>query len=205
MDPMQLSFILILVILLSGFIAHTLNMRRIYSRVKDLKVPNVTRDGLFNELLVPQGSNFNTLAIVAWMLLIVAIAYFYFLTPAIFPNINYFTLAPEYATYWMGFAFFGLFIAGVIGLIIAATIKLPDSLGCYRIGELYGFYTLDKNIKRAIAITIIPLCLSIGITAAMGTVYPDGWWVWMLLAFIFLSVSLIILLYPIFTEWLEGR
>ena len=151
MSTFELSLIVILALLIGGALAHLQNVKRVHNRLEVLEGKTITKDDMYQDLFIPQGSNFNALAMTAWMLALVALAYLYLLTPALFSGFNYFQI-DLLASSSLGFAIFGLVAAFLGAAAIAGSDKLPDSNRCYRLTEFYGYYALSKNQKRAIAL-----------------------------------------------------
>ncbi len=167
---------LFILLLAGGVLLHRLNMDRTYRNVAA-----TTRDGevspedLREEMFTRQGSNFNAAAVVAWMLLFAAFAYFYFLTPEIFPGHNYYQM-PTLSSGPLGFA--------------AAFIPR----------ELYGYYELSRKTKVAIMLTVPVLALSIALSVQQGTIFPDVDPATRGLAFLALFGSEVALLFPVYAE-----
>ncbi|MDF0589685.1 hypothetical protein [Candidatus Methanocrinis natronophilus] len=205
MNMMQVSFFAMLMLFILGWGAHILNVKRVHKRIELLEHKAVPKEKLFSDLYSCQGSNFNALALAAWILFITASFFLYLLTPELFPNRNYFVQLPWLASSWVGLALFGLLGSSTMFFIIMGSEKLPESLRCYRIAELYGYYCLSRNEKRAMIVAIPMLMISILISTHMATIHPTvwarEWWV----AFILLIVSLSLLIWPMVKEMWEGR
>jgi len=184
----------IFVLLLALSVAlHWLNMERTYRRVAaTTNGGEVSRDELREEMFTRQGPNFNAAAVTAWMLLFAAFAYFYFLTPGIFPRYNYFQV-PALASGPFGFAAFGLM---VLLLTLVAAAFIPK--------ELYGYYELSRRKKVAIMLTVPLLAICVVLSVQQGTVYPQMELVPRMTAFLALFASEIALLWPIYAEALGG-
>jgi hypothetical protein len=145
-----------------------------------------------DDLSIPQGSNFNAMAITAWLLLFVAVAYRYFLTPHEFENFNYFHVA-FLASSPLGFLIFGVIVMGLTGII---AISLP---------KIYSFYEIPIRIKLAIMLTVPILIISIICTAYMGTRYPENSSFLWAVALLTILISQMVLLSPVYAEMVEGR
>ncbi|MDD1760537.1 MAG: hypothetical protein LUQ44_08020, partial [Methanothrix sp.] len=83
----------------------------------------VSKELLYAEMTVSQGSNFTALALASWIMLSVAIAYLYLLVPTILP-FSYMSIA-ELASNPLGFAIFGILVAGLAAAFILFLDKLP--------------------------------------------------------------------------------
>lgn len=200
-----LGISLFLLLLALGVALHWLNMRRTYERVaatskteKNSKAESnsncgeVSRDELREEMFVRQGANFNATAVIAWMLLFVAFAYFYFLTPEIFSRYNYYRV-PDLASGALGFAAFGFI---VLLLALGAAVFVPK--------EFYGYYELSKKMKGAIMFTGPMLAISIVLSVQQGTTFPQVELASRTVAFLALFTSELALLWPIYAEALGG-
>ena len=86
MSMMQVSFLAIVMLLLLGLVAHILNVRRVHRRIEMLEHKAVPKEKLLSDLYSCQGSNFNALALTAWILFLTALFFLYFLTPNLFPS-----------------------------------------------------------------------------------------------------------------------
>jgi hypothetical protein len=192
------TFLLILGLLVLGYLLHLIYLDKIYNKLLSLSGESsqlgilsqsgasISKEILLKELYTPQGSNFNALAISAWSLFFIALAYFYFLTPSVFENYNYFKLAPL-ASSLLGFFVFGF-------LILLLTVVL--SVGFSRI---YGFYEISTGMKTAIMLTFVLLAVSIICSTYIGTIYPGRTYILPeTAAFATLLTSQLILLAPIY-------
>ena len=205
MNMMQFSFFAILVILFLGWGSHTLNIKRVHRRIQHLEDKAVTKEKLFSDLYSCQGSNFNALALAAWILFLTASFFLFLLTPELFPYRNYFIQLPWLASSWVGLGLFGLLGSGIMFFVIVGFEKLPDSLRYFRISELYGYYSLSRNEKRAMTAAIPLLMVSIIISTHMATIHPvfwpPEWWA----AFVLVFAALSLLIWPMVKEMWEGR
>lgn len=180
-------------LLAGGVLLHRLNMDRTYRNVAaTTHGGEVSPEDLREEMFTRQGSNFNSAAVAAWMLLFAAFAYFYFLTPEIFPGRNYY-LVPTLSSAPLGFAAFGLFFLLLTGLAAAFIPK-----------ELYGYYELSRETKVAIMLTVPALALSIALSVQLGTIFPELDPAARGLAFLALFGSEVALLWPVYAEALGG-
>ena len=121
-------------------------------------------------MTVSQGSNFTALALASWIMLFVAVAYLYLLVPTILP-FSYMDIA-ELASNTLGFAIFGLLVACLAAAIILFLDKLPEDHRELKLTELYSFYSISKSMKKMIGMTVIALCISVLLSAYIGTIYP---------------------------------
>jgi len=184
---------LFLLLLALGLALHGLNMKRTYERVAaTTNGGEVSRDDLREEMFVRQGSNFNAAAVTGWLLLFVALSYFYFLTPEIFPRYNYYQV-PTLASGPLGFFAFGFV---VLLLALGAAAFVPR--------EFYGYYELSRRMKVAIMLTGPVLAISILLSVQQGTTFPQVEPASRLLAFLALFASELALLWPIYAESLGG-
>ena len=160
-----IGLVLFVVLLAGGALFHKLNLVRTYNRLSSVS-GGVSKEKMKVEeaLFTPQGSNFNAAAISAWMLLFVALAYFYFLTPRVFPDLNYFLVA-DLASGPLGLFIFGLMIMLVVGPVGVASLGLM---------KFYGFYEMSRGMKAAIMLTVPVLMISISLSVYLGTLYPAG-------------------------------
>jgi hypothetical protein len=184
---------LFLLILALGVALHWLNMERTYRNVAaTTNGGEISEEELREEMFTRQGSNFNAAAVTAWMLLFAAFAYFYFLTPEIFPRHNYYQ-APTLSSGPLGFAAFGLIVL-LLTLVVAALIQK----------EPYGYYELSRKMKVAIMLTVPLLAVSISLSVQQGTIFPQVEPASRIVAFLALFASELALLWPIFADALGG-
>jgi hypothetical protein len=192
-----LTFLLISGLLALGVVLHLFYLNRIYNKLLILSgdssyhtissrpVASVSKGTMLKELCQPQGSNFNAIALSAWSLFFIALAFFYFLTPAIFGNYNYFKLAP------LASSFFGFFIFGMLILLLTSVIAAG-------IPRIYSFYEISRGMKKAIMTTFALLGVSVICSVYLGTIYPGEISVLAeVAAFATLLISQLILLAPI--------
>ena len=158
-----IGLVLFVVLLAGGALLHRLNLVRTYNRILPVS-GGVSKEKVEEALFTHQGSNFNAAAISAWMLLFVALAYFYFLTPRVFPDLNYFLVA-DLASGPLGLFIFGLMVMLVTGLVGVASLGLM---------KFYGFYEMSRGMKAAIMLTVPVLMISISLSVYLGTLYPAG-------------------------------
>ncbi|MCK9441515.1 MAG: hypothetical protein M0Q13_08855 [Methanothrix sp.] len=202
-----LAFIIILGIL--GAICHKMNIDAVYKKVKDLsaaihseteqkgkaeekKMSNEEKMKNFRRFLYnPQGSTFNTLALSAWLLLIVGIFFTFLLTPQISEDWT-FLKAAYLVSSSLGIFFFGM-LAMIFGLIIVIVSRPPD---------VYSLYIIPKGLKRAIMASWLILLVPIAIPTYLAVLYPYAGSIsdWIDIAFVCLAVSQILLLSPIFIK-----
>ncbi len=200
MSYLILSIVIPILLLFGGAALHIRNLNNIYKKMVELVGPGVTKDVLYKEMTVAQGSNFTALAMAAWLMLFVAIAYLYFLIPDALPY-NFMTLIPEWASSQFGFFIFGGIVAVMAAILIWTLDMLPNNYRNLKLSELYSFYSISKEIKRYMSLSIILLGSSIVISAHLGTIYPSRDSLSELLSFAFIILSICILIWPI---W-EGR
>jgi hypothetical protein len=154
-------------------------------------------------MTVSQGSNFTALAFASWIMLFVAIAYLYLLVPTFLP-FSYMDIG-ELASNPMGFFIFGILVALLVVSVILFLNKLPEDRRDFRLTELYSFYAISKATKKMIGLTVIALCISVILSAYIGTIYPVKSIASQLISLILLIVSAAILMMPIYKEAWEAR
>ncbi len=178
-----LTLLLVVGFLIFGILLHIYNLERVYKRISSLSKGHISRELLYEVMSQSQGSNFIAIAISAWSLLFVTIAYFYFLTPTVF-SINYFRV-PDLASSPLGFFILGAIVILVTGLIGAS------------FARFYSFYEISWTTKKFIMGTIPLLGVSLFCSAYAGTLYPNSSpALTELAAFLGLLVSEVILLSP---------
>lgn len=182
---------------------HIINLNKVHKLMETLQKKTVSKSHLYKEMTVAQGSNFTALALTSWIMLFVAIAFFYLLVPTFLP-FSYMDVA-ELASNAMGFSVFGLSIALLVAIIILFVDKLPEDLREFKLTELYSFYSISKAMKKMIGITTILLSFSIILSAYLGTIYPGRSASVELISFLLLIVSTAILIMPIYKESWEAR
>ena len=188
---------LILFIIIAGaFYLHISYLNRVYVKIIELKKQHVPHEAFYENMSIAQGSNFSGLAMTAWIALIVAILYFYLLTPGRF-YFSYIESAPELASGSFGFLLFGIVATIVAFLGIILLDKLPENHRNLKLTELYSFYSLSKNMKRCISLAIPLLGLSIVVSAYSGTIYPEKNTSLEAFGFMLLIVSATILVCPV--------
>lgn len=189
-----IGLVLFVVLLAGGAFLHRLNLVRTYNRLLSVS-GGVSKEKVEEALFTPQGSNFNAAAISAWMLLFVALAYFFFLTPRVFPDLNYFLVA-DLASGRLGLFIFGLMVMLVTGLVGVASLRLM---------KFYGFYEVSGGMKTAIMLTVPVLMISISLSVYLGTLYPAGDATGLKAAALAtLLLSQIILLLPVYIDTWEA-
>lgn len=198
------SALLVAMILIGAAALHIFNIYRVHKRIECLMGENcsVSKETLYREMTIAQGSNFWAMSFAAWLMLFVAISYLYFLVPTIMP-LSYMQVA-DLASASYGFTTLGLTVALGFGLLMLLLDKLPDSLRYLKPIELYSFYIISKNTKRMIVLTIITLSISIVCSAYIGTIYPGKDPVAEGLALITLAISAGALVSPVYREAVEG-
>jgi len=204
MDLLTLIALILAVILAGAAGLHIKNLNRVHKRIEALEHCCVSRETLYREMTIAQGSNFTALALAAWMMLFVAIAYLYLLVPTSLPY-SYMQI-PAVASSFMGFFIFGAFVAAVAATVILALDRLlPEHYRGLKLTELYSFYTLSKNAKKFIGLTVPALSFSVLFSAFIGTIYPGRDPLAEALALAFLAVSMGVLVTPIYKEAWEGQ
>ncbi len=196
------TIVLALGLILAG-VLHINNLNKVHKLVGILQKKTVSKSHLYKEMTVSQGSNFTALAIASWIMLFVAIAYLYLLVPTFFP-FSYLDIA-ELASNSMGFFIFGILVALLAAIVILFLDKLPEDHREFRVTELYSFYAISKTTKKMIGLTVIALCISVILSAYIGTIYPEKSIPIQLISLILLIISAAILTMPIYREAGEAR
>ena len=196
--------LLLALLLISAAILHINNLNRVHRLMAVLQhKKEVSKELLYKEMTVSQGSNFTALALASWIMLFVALAYLYLLVPTFLP-FSYMNVA-ELASNPMGFAIFGILVACLATVIILFLDKLPQDRRELRLTELYSFYSISKAAKKMIGMTVIALCISILLSAYIGTIYPAHSLPAELLSLMLLVGSVGVLVMPIYKEAWEAR
>ena len=196
--------LLLALLLIFAVILHINNLNRVHKLMAILQhKKEVSKAIFYKEMTVSQGSNFTSLALAAWIMLSVAIAYLYLLVPTIIP-FSYMSIA-ELASNALGFAIFGILVAGLAAAIILFLDKLPQDHRDLKLMELYSFYSISKTVKKMISMTVIALCISVLLSAYIGTIYPAYSQPAELLSLMLLVVSASVLVMPIYKEAWEAR
>jgi len=196
------TIVLALGLILAG-VLHVNNLNKVHRLVRILQKKTVSKAHLYKEMTVSQGSNFTALAFTSWIMLFVAIAYLYLLVPTFLP-FSYMDIA-ELASNSMGFFIFGILVAMLTAIVILFLDKLPEDNREFRVTELYSFYAISKTTKKMIGLTVIALCISVILSAYIGTIYPDKSIASQLMSLILLIISAAILTMPIYKEAWEAR
>ena len=184
------------ILLLGACFLHISYLSRVHAQIVALKDESVSPEAFYENMSVAQGSNFTGLAMTAWIMLFVAIAYFYLLIPGKLPY-SYIELMPDWASGQFGFLKFGVAAAilAVAGIMILD--MLPENRRNLKLTELYSFYSVSKSMKRNIGLTIPFLGLSVVLSAYAGTIYPEQNNIVEALSFALLLVSAAILVWPV--------
>ncbi|MGV8174438.1 MAG: hypothetical protein ACP5OU_01905 [Methanothrix sp.] len=189
-------------VLIIAAILHMRNIYNVHGLMTKLQKKTVPKSHLYAEMTVSQGSNFTALAFASWIMLFVAISFFYLLVPTYFP-FSYIQIA-DLASSQMGFAVFGISIGLLAALIILFLDKLPEDRRELRLTEMYSFYSISKSAKKIIALALISLAASVVLSAYLGTIYPDQLASVRLISLFLLLISAFILVMPIYKEFLEA-
>lgn len=189
-------------VLILAAILHMRNIYNVHGLMTKLQKKTVPKSHLYAEMTVSQGSNFTALAFASWIMLFVAISFFYLLVPTYLP-FSYIQIA-DLASSQMGFAIFGISIGLLAALIILFLDKLPNDRRELKLTEMYSFYSIPKSAKKIIALALISLAASVVLSAYLGTIYPDQSTSARLISLFLLLVSAFILVMPIYKEFLEA-
>jgi hypothetical protein len=197
------TIVLAMGLILAG-VLHINNLNKVHKLMVVLQKKTVSKPHLYKEMTVAQGSNFTALAFTSWIMLFVAVAFLYMLVPTFLP-FSYMNLA-ELASNPFGFAIFGFLVALLVAAIVLFLDKLPEDRREFKLTELYSFYTISKTTKKMIGLTIIALCISVILSAYLGTIFPNHSIGFELISLLLLIVSAFILVMPIYREaWEAGR
>jgi hypothetical protein len=195
---------LLALLLIFAVILHINNLNRVHRLMAVLQhKKEVSKDLLYKEMTVSQGSNFTSLALASWIMLFVALAYLYLLVPTFLP-FSYMRVA-ELASNPIGFAIFGVLVACLAVVIILFLDKLPQDHRELKLTELYSFYSISKTMKKMIGMTVVALCFSVMLSAYIGTIYPAHSLPAELLSLMLLVGSVGILVMPVYKEAWEAR
>ncbi|MCX6680058.1 MAG: hypothetical protein NTX42_06825 [Methanothrix sp.] len=196
--------LLLALLLIIAAILHINNLNRVHKLMAVLQhKKEVSKELLYKEMTVSQGSNFTALALASWIMLFVAVAYLYLLVPTILPY-SYMNIAELASSNW-GFAIFGILVACLAATIILLLDKLPEDHRELKLMELYSFYSISKTVKKMISMTVIALCTSVLLSAYIGTIYPAHSQPAEILSLMLLVVSTGVLVMPIYREAWEAR
>jgi len=192
----QIFGLTLLILLLGTYILHIIYLNQVYAKIVDLRRKSVAIEEFYENMTVSQGSNFTGLAISAWIMLFVAIAFFYLLIPGKLP-FDYMDMMSNWASSQIGFLAFGLIasILAIAGILVLD--MLPEKHRNLKLTELYSFYSVSKAMKQMIALTIPFFGLSIILSAYLGTIYPDQNIIAEMTSFALLFISTVVLVLPV--------
>ena len=203
---MSLALIALLVLMglaVAAAILHRKNLDDTYKMMElfapspgnNMKYKNDRKKNFQNTMFIPQGSNFNTLAVSAWLLLFVATFYSFLLTPQFLDEWT-FLKDPSFASSSIGFMLFGI-LALVAGCVSVVAFNMP---------HVYSFYSISKKVKGFIMATWTFLWAPILIPAYLATLYPypDNKLILIDIGFVILIFSEFILLVPIYLKAIWG-
>jgi hypothetical protein len=197
------TILLAIGLILTG-VLHVKNIRKVHKLMSILQEnKSVDKSHFYKEMTVSQGINFTALAFASWIMLFVAIAFFYLLVPTVLP-FSYMDVA-ELASNPLGFGIFGIVVGMLAAIVIFFLDKLPDDRRELRLTEIYSFYSISKGTKKMIGVTLIPLWISVFISAYIGTIYPERSILAQLISLILLLISSGILVIPVYKEAWEAR
>lgn len=184
--------ILLVSIMIMALVAHLHYFIRVTNHIKRSS-PEIAfqRRDLMAAMRIIHGSNFYTLILISWLLFFVNLAFFYFLTPGIFSNWNYFNF-PQIASDNLGLAYFGIAVMILPGILVALFVP-----------RCYSYYLIPVNSKRIVASAPIFLIISISCSIFLGTIYPrlePSIWFF---GYGTLLISLVLMLAPIMAGYIE--
>jgi hypothetical protein len=183
--------ILMIFAMLIGGIFHQAYLQRVQSIVKKTADSDFNRKDLMKALHISQGSNFNALMILSWSLFFVALVFLYFLTPDIFPDMNYF-LFPKMASESYGLVVFGVALILIPGLLISLIVP-----------RVYSYYLVSRWLKNLNLFTPLLLIMSLFCSANLATIYPQvDEFIWNL-GYSTLLIALVLMLLPIIIGFVE--
>jgi hypothetical protein len=189
--------IALLILLLGAWFLHTSYLKRVYAEIVELRKPKaVSIEKFYENMTVSQGSNFVGLAMASWMMLFVAIAYFYLLIPGKMP-FSYMNQMSDWASSQYGFFAFGVVAALLAAAGILILDMLPENRRDLKLTELYSFYSVSKGMKGNIALTIPFLGISIMLSAYAGTIYPEQDITMEYISSAILFASAVVLVWPV--------
>jgi hypothetical protein len=190
----EISLLLLLLgVLAAGLAMHWFYLKRMEMKVRAASVSDFDVKALKAALRLQQGSNFNALAIASWSLFFVGLIFLYFLTPDLFPSVNYFSRASAPASLDLGLLIFGLAIILVTSML---AVLIPKG---------YRYYAISRSSKQLmVPLVLLLLLVSIGASSFLGTIYPEtnesAW----KLGYIALLASLALLMLPIVLGFKEA-
>jgi hypothetical protein len=189
--------IALLILLLGAWYLHISYLKKVYAKIVELHKPKaVAVEKFYENMTVSQGSNFVGLAMDSWMMLFVAIAFFYLLIPGKMP-FSYMNQMSDWASSRYGFLVFGIAATLLSALGILILDMLPENHRDLKLTELYSFYSVTKGMKQNIALTIPFLGISILLSAYAGTIYPEQNMIMEYISFAVLFASAVVLVWPV--------
>lgn len=196
------GLILIASILILATLFHVFNLNRIYRNVSNKRKKITSREKGFDEedkkkffasLSQPQGSNFNAGLSSAWILFVVALIFYFFLTPTSFSHLNYFWILPSWASNQFGFLFLGI-VSAIAGWVFLVGLKVT---------RIYSYYNISKIEKEMVIVTWFLLAISLILSVEFGSIYPHPpSWDQQIGAFLAIFISEGVLLSPFILEFL---
>ena len=184
--------LLVLGVLAAGLAMHWFYLKRMESKVRAASSSDFEVKALMAVLRLQQGSNFNVLVIASWSLFFVGLVFLYFLTPALFPSMNYFIGASGPASLDLGLLIFGL------------AIILLTSILAFLIPRGYRYYAISRSQKQMmVPLALLLLLISIAASSFLGTIYPEANDTAWNLGYIALFVSLALLMLPLVLGFME--
>jgi hypothetical protein len=173
-------------LILIAVVLHRICLSNLYNKLHspNLRKKEFKMDQLEEVCSRPQGSNFNTMAIVSWNLLFLSIGFLFFFTPDIY-GLGLMRV-PQLASNPLGFFGFGVVLSLITFVLY---IRLP---------KIYSFYEISKSLKMLI-FYVVPLMLlvSIILSVHLGTIYPvQNEFVWDI-SYLFMMLGEGALIFPI--------
>jgi len=185
--------LLLLGVLAAGLAMHRFYLKKMESKVRAASASDFDVKALMAVLRLQQGSNFNALAIASWSLFFVALVFLYFLTPDLFPSLNYFIGASGPASLDLGLLIFGL------------AIILLASMLAFLIPKGYRYYAISRSDKQMmVPLALLLLLISVAASSYLGTIYPETNEAAWNLGYIALFASLALLMLPLVLGFKEA-
>jgi hypothetical protein len=162
----------LLILLFGAVVLHNSYLKAVYAKIVDLKHEPVNYTDFYEKITVSQGSNFVGLANAAWIMLLIAISYFFLLTPGKL-SFSYMNNMADWASSQVGLLALGV-IATLFAIIVMLILDmLPENRRNLKLTELYSFYSISKNMKNVIILAIPFSGLSILLSTYIGIIYPE--------------------------------
>jgi hypothetical protein len=185
-------------VFIASLLLHMNYLKNLDNKLRNMAGCSYDLDSLKKALQIGQGSNFSTIMLSTWCFFFVSFSVLYFLTPTIFPELNYFRLS-QLASQWWGIMIFGMAISAIVG---AFSFFMPE----YSFPWIYQYYEISRTRKNIMATWIfILLLICVSLSLYLAVIYPDiNYSIWNM-AYAALFASLILLILPLMSANLEGK